>query len=156
MSLYQQIRQDQVAARLLSRTEDTRLKARLLTTLLGESARVGKDAGDREPTDEEVVILIRKFIKNIDETLRHRPNDEAAFAERDLLSAYLPAPLSDDALCAILRTKYQREDLTVKNMKTILTDFEASHPGQVTGQQLAVILKSGKWDNGASENPDEA
>lgn len=143
MSLYQQIRQDQVAARLTSRAEGSRLKANLLTTLLGEAARVGKDAGDREPTDEEVITLIRKFVKNIEETLRVRPNDESAFAERDLLKAYLPDPLTDDVLRTLLRERYQPEDLTVKNMKTILIDFEASHPGQVTGQQLAVILKAG-------------
>jgi hypothetical protein len=57
----EQIKAKQIAARKSGSAD-----AGLLTTLLGEAAMVGKNAG-RETTDQEVVAVVKKFVKNIDE-----------------------------------------------------------------------------------------
>jgi len=61
MTLMEQIKTAQVTARKTGAQE-----ASLLTTLLGEAAMVGKNA-NRETTDQEVVAVVKKFVKNIDE-----------------------------------------------------------------------------------------
>jgi hypothetical protein len=61
MSLIQTIKADQVQAR-----KARSASASILTTLIGEAEMIGKNAGDRESTDEEVIAIIKKFIKNLD------------------------------------------------------------------------------------------
>lgn len=65
MTLIQQIKDKQIAAR---KSGDS--LASLYTTLLGEASIIGKNAGNRETTDVEVVAVVKKFIKNIDETVQ--------------------------------------------------------------------------------------
>ena len=90
------IKELQVAARKAGTAD-----ASLLTTLLGEAAMVGKNAG-RDTTDQEVVAVVKKFIKNLDETisaLSTRGQDTTAFtAERKLLEQFLPLQLTELAL----------------------------------------------------------
>lgn len=138
MSLFSQIRADQVTAR----KERATVRANLLTTLLGEISRV-KDANAGEPTDVEVNASIRRMLKGIEEVLERRPDDGAADVERAILKSYLPELLSDEAVCAAIQTDFLPEDRTMKNMKAILTYFENVYPGRVTGQQVAKLLKAG-------------
>jgi uncharacterized protein YqeY len=112
MTLMEQIKVKQVQAR-----KSGSIEASLLTTLLGEAAMVGKNAG-RETNDAEVVAVVKKFVKNIDETvsaLTSRGQDAATFvAERDVLEQFLPVQLSENALIEV-------RDL--KNLNDILSDF---------------------------------
>lgn len=143
-TLIARIKADQVNARRLAvgfpHASLPRLKVGLLTALLGESMKVGKDAG-REPSDQEVTSVIRKFVKNIDEILKVRPDDANAKTERTLLEAYLPVPLADDEIRAYLREAFTPDALTMKNMKPILEALSARYPGRVSGAQVAAILK---------------
>lgn len=141
MSLIERIRTDQRTARILSRAENGRLKASLLTTLLGEIGRV-KDASAGEPTDAEVTAVIRKMVKNTDEVLKHRPDSAGVHVERAILMSYLPTPLSDDEVRSFIAVQSVVQNPSMKDMKTLLGLLEASYPGQVTGDQLARVLKS--------------
>ena len=63
MALLDELKADQLAARKLS----DRLKADLLTTLIGEAAQITTEEfkrGVTEVTDEKVVATIAKFLKN--------------------------------------------------------------------------------------------
>lgn len=97
MSLIDTIKADQVSARKQRMTG----VAALLTTLIGEAEMVGKNAG-RIVTDAEVQATIKKFIKNIDETIKALgdadPRTAIAMAERDTLLRYLPQQLSEAEL----------------------------------------------------------
>ena len=95
MSLLAQLKKDS----LLARKAADRVRATLLSTLIGEAEMVGKNAANRESTDEEVQQTIRKFLKNNQEALGVI-KDEARRAvleqESAILTAYLP-PLASDA-----------------------------------------------------------
>ena len=67
--LLETINQDRNEARKMKYTAT----ATLLTTLYSEAQMVGKNDGNRETTDAEVVAVIKKFVKNIDETLSNLP-----------------------------------------------------------------------------------
>ena len=92
MSLIGKIRDDLTATR---KARDDSQKAMLLSTLLGEAARVGKDAGNRETTDAETMAVVRKFLKNADQAVAdlNKAGRDAGHIQREIeiLGGYLPA-----------------------------------------------------------------
>lgn len=101
MSLLNQIKADSLEARKAG----AKNSAALLTTLYSEAAAVGKNNGNRESTDEEVIKVVRRFVKNNDETLGHLREVQAGLADNEIakvsaeltiLRSYLPAELTDE------------------------------------------------------------
>jgi uncharacterized protein YqeY len=135
MSLMEQIKSDQLAARKGGVTEVH--KASLLTTLLGEATMVGKNAG-RETTDQEVVAVVKKFIKNVDETisaLTARNQDASAYmAERSILEFYLPMQLSEDALRQVAECQ--------KDMPSFMKHLKENFAGKYDGKLASTVAKS--------------
>lgn len=131
MTLIEEIKQKQIAARKAGSAE-----ASLLTTLLGEAAMVGKNAG-RETTDQEVVAVVKKFIKNIDETvsaLSSRGQDAASFlAERSVLERFLPLQLTELALVTIAENH--------KSMPEFMKFLKENHAGQYDGKLASIVAK---------------
>lgn len=93
MSLYKKIKDEQIEAR---KAKDT-VKASLLTTLLGEiqtAVTGGLTASQGDPSDADVTKVVKKFVKNTNETIRLKDN-ETSRTELAVLEQYLPQPLSD-------------------------------------------------------------
>lgn len=132
-----EIREKQIAAR-----KEKSEFASLYTTLLGEAALVGKNAGNRETTDQEVIGVVKKFIKNIDEMLvaltsRLDVNNVAisnAKFEKTLLEQFLPKQLTEDEL----------KDMAVR--RESLPDFmkylKENYPGLYDGKLASAVAKS--------------
>lgn len=99
MSLIAQIKKAQIEARKAHERE----RAQLLTTLIGEAEMVGKNAG-REVTDAEVSAVIKKFLKNMTETIailgEDHPQSEAVRFEMNVLEGYMPKQLSEEQLAS--------------------------------------------------------
>lgn len=133
MSLIGQIKEKQIAARKAGAKE-----APLLTTLLGEASAVGKNAGNRETTDAEVVAVVKKFIKNIDETisaLTSRNQDASAFiAEKTILEQFLPLQLTELALKHIAEKH--------KSMPEFMKFLKENHLGQYDGKLASSVAKT--------------
>ncbi len=131
MTLMKQIKEQQITARKASSID-----ASLLTTLLGEAAMVGKNAG-RETTDQEVVAVVKKFIKNIDETvsaLTSRGQDASSFlAERAVLERFLPLQLTELALEQIAQNH--------KSMPEFMKFLKENHAGQYDGKLASIVAK---------------
>lgn len=134
MTLMEQIKNEQIAARKAGAIEAR--EASLLTTLLGEAAMVGKNAG-RETTDQEVVAVVKKFIKNIDETitaLTAREQDISAFlVERRILERYMPTQLDEQGLKAIAST--------MTSMPEFMKHLKENFAGQYDGKLASTIAK---------------
>ncbi len=95
MSLLAQLKKDS----MLARKAADGIRATLLSTLIGEAEMVGKNAGNRESTDDEVQQTIRKFLKNNQEALAViKDADRRAALEQEsaILAAYLP-PMATEA-----------------------------------------------------------
>lgn len=92
MSLIDTIKTDLLEARK-ARTDPARTA--LLNTLSSEIAMKGKNEGNRDTTDEEALTIVRKFVKNADQTfsdLTKAGRDTGAIQhELAILKAYLPA-----------------------------------------------------------------
>lgn len=140
---------DQIrAAQLEARKTRNATKAGLLTTLIGEAAAIGKNDGNRETSDSEVLAVIKKFIKNIDLTLeamqgRGRHDDEAVMiAEKEILEKFLPSQLSEDQLKAIVVALKNEYDAGPKDMGKILGTLKMRHGGQYDGKMASDITKT--------------
>lgn len=96
--LLDKIKADQLAARKAG----DKLTATLLTTLLGEAS----PAGNATVTDDDVIKVIRKFIKNNTETLAAiKPTSSNAarlLGENATLNGYLPAVFNEADIAALI------------------------------------------------------
>lgn len=87
MTLFEQLKSDQLRFRKLAveGQETAKIYAKLFTTLIGESQIDGK-----APTDDQLIKVINKFVKNIKQVLEVRPGDITAGIELEALNQYLP------------------------------------------------------------------
>lgn len=149
MSLLQRIK----AAQLVARKERRAADAAVLTTLIGEASIIGKNDGDRESTDAEVIAVTKKFIKNIDETIRHateHKNDDAvdkAYAERYILNQFLPKQLNEVELTDKIKflITLLGDDCSFNVVKPklgdVLKELKKSYEGQYDGATASRIAK---------------
>lgn len=134
------------AAQLQARKDRNAEAAAVMTTLIGEAVAIGKNDGNRDTTDAEVVALIKKFIKNINELLsvvaEGNPVWEKAVAERDILSAYLPKQLSADQLKGILESMTNELNAhTLRDMGKIMKVLKERFDGQYDGAAASALIK---------------
>lgn len=112
--------------------------AAALTTLLSEASMIGKNDGNRITTDAEVVAVVKKFIKNLDETIQAIESRGGLatpqIAERAMLSSFLPQQLDEIALREIA-TGYSSLPEFMKRLKD-------AYPGQYDGKLASMVGKS--------------
>jgi uncharacterized protein YqeY len=96
--LIEKIKHDQ----LVARKNRDQIESTLLTTLIGEADMVGKNNGNRDPFDEEVISVVKKFLKGVNETiaiLEKSGRDVSQFEkEREILDSYLPTQLTKEKI----------------------------------------------------------
>lgn len=143
MTLIERIKQDQVAAR----KEHSVTKALLLTTLIGEAQAVGKNNGNREPTDAEVVAIVKKFIKNMDETIGHlekaNPNEKpqsyyTVLIEKEHISKYLPKQLTDEEIRVAIKAAIEKSG---SNLGKVMTLLKLQYEGLYDGKLVSSLAK---------------
>lgn len=146
MSLLAKIKSDSLTAR---KNHDS-FRGTLLTTLYSEAATVGKNDGNRETTDTEVVAVVKKFVKGADETLAILNADPARNAEaiaiitqeKTILESYLPAQLSEAELQAVLANLVDSlADRSPKQMGAVMKQLKAIHEGTYDGALASKLIK---------------
>jgi uncharacterized protein YqeY len=143
MSLIATIKADQLQAR---KNKDEILKP-LLTTLLGEAQAVGKNDGNRESTDAEVIATVKSFLKKINETLdaiADKGGDATTtLAEKAALEAYLPKQLTEEELITIVSSHVDShvEDKSMKSMGIVMGHLKAVYDGQYDGKLASAVVR---------------
>ncbi|MFQ5673136.1 MAG: GatB/YqeY domain-containing protein [Nitrospinales bacterium] len=141
MSLLNRIKEDLLRAR---KAKDQKLTG-ILSTLYAESMMIGKNDGNRETTDAEVVGKIRGFIKNIDETLKalseDHPNSADLREEKSAIARYLPQQLSADQLKNILLEIAAGHEKSMKSMGAVMAELKEKHPGEYDGKLASQIVR---------------
>jgi len=111
--------------------------AGLYTTLLGEAQMIGKNDGNRETTDNEVISVVKKFIKNIDETvsaLTTRNQDASVFLkERQALEVFLPKQLNEPQLYKLAAE--------CASMPEFMKFLKENYAGQYDGKLASSVAK---------------
>lgn len=110
------------------------------------SAMVGKNASNRESTDEEVIARVKAFIKNINETLKSLPESHAKKdtleREKELLKKYLPQQMSEETLKEIIKKIGVTHEKSIKSMGKVMGELKAKYGGQYDGKMASNFVKS--------------
>ena len=122
-----------VKDRKLTLKEKNTLKRTALSSLLGEL-----DNKSKNPTDAEVISVIKKMIEN-NKTINCE--DENVYLE-----VYLPTMLSEQKLydiisCFVVGLKDGGVDLSMKNMKDVMSYLSENYAGQYDGKQASTIAR---------------
>lgn len=138
MTLFETIKQDQLSARKAQMGE----RAALLTTLIGEAGMVGKNAGNREPTDAEVIKVIESFVKNINSNLElftsGSPPHNSAIVEKSILEKYLPTKYTEEELLLIISGYVLSLGC---DMGKIMAGLKKDHAGNYDGALASKLVK---------------
>jgi len=136
--LLELIKSDQLEARKAKQTT----RASLLTTLLGEAQMIGKNKGNRESTDSEVVAVTKSFLKKAREVADIAPSDKIA-EEIDILESYLPKQLTESDMKLIAATVILDNGYaSPKDMGKIMKHFKETYDGQYDGAVLSKAVKA--------------
>lgn len=142
MTLLEEIK----ATQLLARKGNNQLMASLLTTLIGEAQIIGKNDGNRETTDSEVVAIVKKFIKNIDECLAVPSLSQEAgiklVLEKKILSDYLPPQMSALELELTIQNIIAEIGASTKDMGKVMALLKQRHEGLYDGKVSSTIVKN--------------
>jgi uncharacterized protein YqeY len=134
MSLITEIKDDLLEHR---KNGTDKLAISELTTLYSESNRIGFDDGKRDPTDAEVMAVIKKFIKGIDECLSYSPTDENYLNRKKLLEHYLPSQLSESELRNVIEVF--TSSVGVSGKAEIMKYLKSAYSGKYDGRMAATL-----------------
>lgn len=147
MSLYQRIKKEQLDARKAK----VKIHIDLLTTLLGEiqSSVTGSlsaaQFGVLNPTDAEVLKVVKKFIKNTKETLALTPSNELATLELEILESFMPKQLSDTELGVVVGQILSTADSSLtggKLMGFVMSQLKAQYEGLFDASKVKGLLEA--------------
>ena len=141
MSLLSQIKEQQLTARK-NREE---IKSSLLTTLLSEALVPGKN-DNRESTDAEVVAVVKKFLKGVNETLEALKFSsdgrvKVACLEKEILEGFLPKQLTEEEIREIASKVIADEEKSPKLMGKVQAYLKANYAGQYDGALASKVIK---------------
>ena len=141
MSLIAQLTKDS----LLARKAADGVRATLLSTLIAEAEMVGKNAGNRESSDDEVQQTIRKFLKNNQEAVAViKDADRLALLgqESTILTSYLPPMASEAEVKAfIAETVAGLAERSPKQMGTVMGALKAKYGSSFDAKQANAWVK---------------
>lgn len=133
--LIETIRKDMQDAKRIKET----LKANLLSTLYAEIFTLSKSG--KELTEDDEIRIIRKFIKNTDETLAFDITPEAKeklLTEKKILETYLPSQLSKDEIEKLVSQMISEG----KTIKEIMPFFKENYSGRYDGRAVSEVIKA--------------
>lgn len=115
------------------------LKANLLSTLYAEMFTQSKSG--KPYSEEDSIKIIKKFIKNSEETLALDIPEDAKTKyteEKNILEGYLPAQLTKEEI----EVKVNQLVSEGKIMKDIMAYFKENHSGMYDGKTVSDIVRS--------------
>jgi len=141
--LINKIKSDSLIARKARQTDT----ATLLTTLYSEASMIGKNLGNRESTDQEVLQVIEKFVKNANEVkeilLKNNKDAGNVISEIIVLSKYLPQKMSREELENVVRDIIEAlKDVNSEvQMGKIMSVLKNSYGGIYDGKLASEIVR---------------
>lgn len=142
----QRLREAHKSARL----EQDHTLLTILTTILGEAQIVGKSAGNRESTEEEVLKVLRRFEGSLVDNMvifTERKLEQAlddAEIELLVIRQFLPAKISDDQLTADIISIMTEKNLPKepRSQGVLSKELKARYGDQYDGKQFSGVFKT--------------
>lgn len=149
MTLLSTIQQDLLSCR---KEGTNKKKISLLTTLYSESANVGLNDKKRESTNSEVITVIKKFIKSLDECIeagKKQSKDISSYLEeKEILEKYLPAQLTEEQLKDCIEVFITGNGSTSKAdiMKYLKSAFSGKYDGRMASSVVDAMLSHENYE----------
>lgn len=148
MSLIKTIRADMMQAK----KKGEKHRSQCLSFLLGEAEKIGKNDGNRESTDVEVVQTIKKILKTSEETIELLKKDgnvpevlKSMVNEMGFFQEYLPSQLTEDEIQQELviygLQHMQFPDTNPWDVGGIMLYFKRNFSGRYDGQMVSRLAK---------------
>lgn len=137
MSLITKIKADQLTARKAKNA----VAASLLTTLMSDALMVAKNAGREAPSDDEVIAVVRKFLKGNAEVQANVKDERLGIAiqEAALLNDYLPQQMTNEALRNHVTGFIKNND--AKDMGSVMKYLKENFSRLYDGKAASGIIK---------------
>jgi hypothetical protein len=143
--LLDRIKSESIAARKAAvgkpDTSPETLKSKATVLLLSEIQKLSKEAGDRPLTDLDVVGVVKKSLKSVEDAVAKGVPAERVEVERGVLASYLPEQLSEEKIRAELTEIAAGGDLTLKDMGRVKAILNEKYPGQVDAATVSKLLR---------------
>lgn len=126
---------EQVKSDLLqARKNKESIKASLLSSVVGELQRgSGKDV-----TDDQVIKQMKKMLVNAEENLKQFPDHTESQTEVQILTAYVPAVMSEADLRALIQS-FKAEGMN--NIGQIMKALQTQYTGSYDGKMASALVK---------------
>ena len=147
MALLDQLKADQLAARKAG----DRLKADVLTTLIGEATQISTEEFERgvtEVTDDKVVATVAKFVKNTKLTLDNLTSERARLAEAGGDASKVDERIKSAETELAILSSYGPKQMTEAELRAAIDAFKAQKPDANVGAIMAHLKTSfgGQYD----------
>lgn len=151
MALLDQLKADQLAAR----KQNDRLKADLLTTLIGEATQITTEEfkrGVTEVTDDKVVATVAKFSKNSKLTLENLASERARLAEARGDASKVDERIKAAETELAILSSYGPKQMTEAELRAAIDAFKANNPDANVGAIMAHLKTNfgGQYDGKAA------
>lgn len=141
ISLHQQIKDAQKAARMNRDCDNAKVKASILTTLLGELSTKTTGTGIML-SDDLILQTTKKFIKNNEETMNTTFDMDVLrklTIENNCLQEFMPKQLTEDELRA--KIKFLCATGEVCSMGSVMAELKNQFGGQYDGKLASQIIR---------------
>jgi uncharacterized protein YqeY len=151
MALLDALKADQLAAR----KSNDRLKADLLTTLIGEATQITTEEfkrGVTEITDEKVAATVAKFLKNTKLTLENLASERARLIEAGGDASKVDQRIKAAETELAILSSYGPKQMTDSELRQVIDDFRAANPDANVGTIMAHLKTNfgGQYDGKAA------
>jgi uncharacterized protein YqeY len=119
--------------------------AALGQTVIGEAEMIGKNDGNRQVTDSEVMSRVKKFLTGVDDTIKLVKHPEALAglqAEKAWLEGWLPKQFTEEQLQQVLGSIKTEITAGPKDMGKMLQLLKSRFDGQYDGKLAATVAKA--------------
>ncbi len=124
MSILEKIKADRLAARKAKETDNVAY----LNFLIGEIEKIGKNAGNRETTNDEAITVLKKTLNNVDSTILANAKDVPfdLIHEKHYLESLLPAMVGEDVVKARINSLIKSGGNKGSIMKDLRAEYGAT------------------------------
>jgi uncharacterized protein YqeY len=119
----------------------------LMVTLYSEASMVGKNKRNGDPTDDEVISTVRKFIANAEDTCRLLTERGQSCADQQVelqvLQGYVPQQMDRSALESVVHSIIHEMKLEgPKAMGQVMSELKKNYTGRYDGKLASEVVKS--------------
>lgn len=129
-----------------AKMEKDSFRSSVLSTLIAEAVMIGKNEGNRETTEAEILAVIRKFLKGVNENIKlleeMGKDTSDSLKEKKILESLLPEQFTEKQLEQKISEMVSKlPEKSPKMMGQIMGELKKKYDGQYDAKIASAIVK---------------